>query len=185
MSAHLTRDRALIGELRIGSVSACAVWATTALITVTVAVLGVFSLLPGHQRPTRLLHMPLTVTSRRRLRSGMTPPRMGAIRRGRTAALALVAAVGALYPLLRRQSVPGARPAKRPPRVCQGMSYWKTPTESLRVRSRSTRQPQRSGRGLRRWARRRAAAPTPTTGSRTCSPRHAQRRLRPAGVPAS
>ncbi len=46
--------------------------------------------------------MPLTVTSRRRLRSGMTPPRMGAIRRGRTAALALVAAVGALYPLLRR-----------------------------------------------------------------------------------
>ena len=102
MSAHLTRDRALIGELRIGAVSACAGWATTALITVTVAVLGVFSLLPGHQRPTRLLHMPLAVTSRRRLRSGMTPPRMGAIRRGRTAALALVAAVGALYPLLRR-----------------------------------------------------------------------------------
>jgi hypothetical protein len=102
MIAHLTRDRALIRELRIGAVSACAASATTALITVTVAVLGVFSLLPGHQRPTRLLHMPLTVTSRGRLRSGMTPPRMGAIRRGRTAALALVAAVGALYPLLRR-----------------------------------------------------------------------------------
>ncbi len=96
----LTRDRALIGELRIGAVSACAASATTALITVTVAVLGVFSLLPGHQRPTRLLHMPLTVTWRRRLRSATTPLRMRATRRGRTAALALFAA---LYPLLRRK----------------------------------------------------------------------------------
>ncbi len=48
MIAHLTRDRALMGELRIGAVSACAAWATTALITVTVVALGVFSLLPGH-----------------------------------------------------------------------------------------------------------------------------------------
>jgi hypothetical protein len=36
------------GELRIGTVSACAAWATTALIAVTVVALGVFSLLPGH-----------------------------------------------------------------------------------------------------------------------------------------
>jgi Mn2+/Fe2+ NRAMP family transporter len=48
MIAHLTRDRALMGDLRIGTISACAAWATTALITVTVVALGVFSLLPGH-----------------------------------------------------------------------------------------------------------------------------------------
>jgi len=48
MIAYLTRDRALMGELRIGAVSAWAAWATTALITVTVGALGVFSLLPGH-----------------------------------------------------------------------------------------------------------------------------------------
>ena len=48
MIAHLTRDRALIGGLRIGTVSACAAWATTALITVTVGALGVVSLLPSH-----------------------------------------------------------------------------------------------------------------------------------------
>jgi hypothetical protein len=43
------------GELRIGTISACAAWATTALIAVTVVALGVtvvalgvFSLLPGH-----------------------------------------------------------------------------------------------------------------------------------------
>src|SRR6266540_5212603 len=46
--------------------------------------------------------MALTLTSRRRLRSVSTVRRMGEMRRGRTAALALVAAVGALYPLLRR-----------------------------------------------------------------------------------
>src|SRR6266542_3494780 len=46
--------------------------------------------------------MPLTPTLRRRLRSATTPPRMRAIRRRPTAALALVAALGALYPLLRR-----------------------------------------------------------------------------------
>jgi hypothetical protein len=43
--------------------------------------------------------MPLTLTSRRWLRSATKPPRMGAIRRGRAAALVLLAA---LYPLLRR-----------------------------------------------------------------------------------
>src|SRR5438067_370131 len=48
MIAHLTRDRALMGELRIGTISACAAWATTALITVTVIALGAFSLLPSH-----------------------------------------------------------------------------------------------------------------------------------------
>jgi Mn2+/Fe2+ NRAMP family transporter len=46
--AHLSRDRTLMGELRIGTVSACAAWTTTALITVTVVALAVFSLLPGH-----------------------------------------------------------------------------------------------------------------------------------------
>jgi hypothetical protein len=46
--------------------------------------------------------MPLTVRSRRRLRSAATPPREGQRRRARTAALALVATLGALYPLLRR-----------------------------------------------------------------------------------
>src|SRR5207237_9763274 len=57
---------------------------------------------PGHSRATRLLHMPLTVSSGRRLRSAATPPREGQRRRARTAALALVATLGALYPLLRR-----------------------------------------------------------------------------------
>src|SRR2546430_17711269 len=46
--------------------------------------------------------MPLTVSSGRRLRSAATPPREGQRRRARTAALALLAALGALYPLLRR-----------------------------------------------------------------------------------
>jgi hypothetical protein len=46
--------------------------------------------------------MPLTVSSRSRLRSATTPPQSGVKRRRRTAALALVAALGALYPLLRR-----------------------------------------------------------------------------------
>jgi uncharacterized membrane protein YtjA (UPF0391 family) len=36
-----------MGELGIGTISACAAWATTAL-TVTVVALGVLSLLPGH-----------------------------------------------------------------------------------------------------------------------------------------
>src|SRR5215211_849103 len=46
--------------------------------------------------------MLLTLTSRRRLRSATTPLRRGERGRGRTAALAFVAALGALYPLLRR-----------------------------------------------------------------------------------
>ena len=48
MIVHLTRDASLMGELRIGKVSACGAWATTALITVTVAALAVVSVLPGH-----------------------------------------------------------------------------------------------------------------------------------------
>jgi NRAMP (natural resistance-associated macrophage protein)-like metal ion transporter len=48
MIAYLARDRTLMGDLRIGAVSACAAWATTALIAVTIVALGVFSLLPGH-----------------------------------------------------------------------------------------------------------------------------------------
>jgi hypothetical protein len=46
--------------------------------------------------------MPLTLTSRRRLRSATSPLRRGERRRGRTVALAFVAALVALYPLLRR-----------------------------------------------------------------------------------
>jgi len=46
--------------------------------------------------------MPLALTSRRRLRSATTRLCRGERRRGRTAALAFVAALGALYPLLRR-----------------------------------------------------------------------------------
>src|SRR5215211_902314 len=46
--------------------------------------------------------MLLTLTSRRRLRSATTPLRRGERGRGRRAALAFVAALGALYPLLRR-----------------------------------------------------------------------------------
>jgi hypothetical protein len=46
--------------------------------------------------------MPVTLTSRRRLRSATTPLCRGERRRGRTAALGFVAALGALYPLLRR-----------------------------------------------------------------------------------
>jgi NRAMP (natural resistance-associated macrophage protein)-like metal ion transporter len=48
MIAHLTRNQELMGDLRIGTASACAAWATTALITVTVVALGVVSLLPHH-----------------------------------------------------------------------------------------------------------------------------------------
>jgi Mn2+/Fe2+ NRAMP family transporter len=47
MIAHLTRDASLMGELRIGTVSMCAAWATTALIAVTVLALAVVSVLPG------------------------------------------------------------------------------------------------------------------------------------------
>ena len=47
MIVHLTRDATLMGELRIGKVSAWAAWATTALIAVTVAALAVVSALPG------------------------------------------------------------------------------------------------------------------------------------------
>jgi Mn2+/Fe2+ NRAMP family transporter len=48
MIAHLTRDASLMGELRIGTVSAWAAWATTGLIAVTVVALAVVSVLPGH-----------------------------------------------------------------------------------------------------------------------------------------
>jgi NRAMP (natural resistance-associated macrophage protein)-like metal ion transporter len=48
MITHLSRDAQLMGELRIGRVSAGAAWATTALIAVAVVALGVFSVLPGH-----------------------------------------------------------------------------------------------------------------------------------------
>jgi Mn2+/Fe2+ NRAMP family transporter len=47
MIVHLTRDATLMGELRIGRVSAWAAWATTALIGFTVAALAVVSVLPG------------------------------------------------------------------------------------------------------------------------------------------
>jgi NRAMP (natural resistance-associated macrophage protein)-like metal ion transporter len=50
MIAHLTRDRELMGELRVGRLSAYAAWAATALIAVTVGALGIFSLLPAHVR---------------------------------------------------------------------------------------------------------------------------------------
>jgi len=45
MIVHLTRDATLMGELRIGKVSAAAAWATTALIALTVAALAVVSVL--------------------------------------------------------------------------------------------------------------------------------------------
>jgi NRAMP (natural resistance-associated macrophage protein)-like metal ion transporter len=48
MITHLSRDPELMGELRIGRVSAGAAWATTALIAVAVVALGVFSVLPTH-----------------------------------------------------------------------------------------------------------------------------------------
>jgi NRAMP (natural resistance-associated macrophage protein)-like metal ion transporter len=47
MIAHLAQDATLMGELRIGKVSAWAAWVTTALITFTVAALAVVSVLPG------------------------------------------------------------------------------------------------------------------------------------------
>jgi len=46
--------------------------------------------------------MPLTVTSRRRLRAATAQPRRGEKHRGRTVALASVGMIAALYPLLRR-----------------------------------------------------------------------------------
>jgi NRAMP (natural resistance-associated macrophage protein)-like metal ion transporter len=48
MITHLARDAQLMGDLRIGGVSAWAAWATTALIAVAVVALGVFSVLPTH-----------------------------------------------------------------------------------------------------------------------------------------
>jgi Mn2+/Fe2+ NRAMP family transporter len=48
MIVHLARDESLMGDLRIGTSSACAAWATTALIGVTVVALAVVSVLPGH-----------------------------------------------------------------------------------------------------------------------------------------
>jgi NRAMP (natural resistance-associated macrophage protein)-like metal ion transporter len=48
MIVHLARDESLMGELRIGKLSMCAAWATTALIALTVGALAVVSLLPGH-----------------------------------------------------------------------------------------------------------------------------------------
>jgi hypothetical protein len=56
--------------------------------------------------------MPLTLASHRRLRSTTTPPRIAEMRRGRTAALALVAALAALYPLLRRPILTWGAPSK-------------------------------------------------------------------------
>ena len=47
MIVHLARDATLMGELRIGKVSAWAAWATTALIAVTVGALAVVSALPS------------------------------------------------------------------------------------------------------------------------------------------
>jgi Mn2+/Fe2+ NRAMP family transporter len=47
MIAHLARDSKLMGELRIGTISAAVAWATTAVIAVTVVALGVVSVLPG------------------------------------------------------------------------------------------------------------------------------------------
>src|SRR5207247_1490152 len=46
---------------------------------------------------------------------------------------------------------------------------WHAGMALRRARSRSRRPPRRYGLGSRRWGRIRAAAPTPTTGSRTCS----------------
>jgi NRAMP (natural resistance-associated macrophage protein)-like metal ion transporter len=48
MIVHLARDASLMGDLRIGTVSMCAAWATTAVIAVTVVALAVVSVLPGH-----------------------------------------------------------------------------------------------------------------------------------------
>ena len=48
MIVYLARDATLMGELRIGAVSASAAWATTAPIAVAVVALGVFSLFPRH-----------------------------------------------------------------------------------------------------------------------------------------
>ena len=48
MIVHLARDESLMGDLRVGTPSAYAAWATTALIGVTVVALGVVSVLPGH-----------------------------------------------------------------------------------------------------------------------------------------
>ncbi len=48
MIVHLSRDASLMGELRIGKVSMCAAWATTALIAFTVVALGIVSVLPGN-----------------------------------------------------------------------------------------------------------------------------------------
>ena len=66
-------------------------------------------------------------------------------------------------------SSPGAPPTRRRVPACRATSCSRTPTAWRPARSRSTPRRPRCGRGWRRWARRRAAAPTPTTGSRTCS----------------
>jgi NRAMP (natural resistance-associated macrophage protein)-like metal ion transporter len=48
MIVHLTCDASLMGELKIGTISAWAAWATTGLIAITVVGLAVLTVLPGH-----------------------------------------------------------------------------------------------------------------------------------------
>jgi Mn2+/Fe2+ NRAMP family transporter len=48
MIVHLTCDASLMGELKIGTISAWAAWATTGLIAITVVALAVLTVLPGH-----------------------------------------------------------------------------------------------------------------------------------------
>jgi Mn2+/Fe2+ NRAMP family transporter len=48
MIVHLTRDASLMGDLRVGTFSTWAAWATTALIAFTVVALAVVSVLPGN-----------------------------------------------------------------------------------------------------------------------------------------
>jgi NRAMP (natural resistance-associated macrophage protein)-like metal ion transporter len=48
MIVHLTCDASLMGELKIGTISAWAAWATTGLIAMTVVALVVVTILPGH-----------------------------------------------------------------------------------------------------------------------------------------
>jgi len=48
MIVHLTCDASLMGELKIGTISAWAAWATTGLIAITVVALALVTVLPGN-----------------------------------------------------------------------------------------------------------------------------------------
>ena len=90
-------------------------------------------------------------------------------RRGRTVALALLTALGALYPLLRRPILTWGGTSEEAASRLPGDELLED-AGGVSTRAITIDAPATSvWPWLAQMARRRAAAPTPTTGSRTCS----------------